>query len=79
VNQEEFSRRLRDAACVAHIRLRHGAPAAAVVAAMLRRPPGSEQPPFQVRKLLIQEHRLITLKDVMAPCLLLTADVHRQA
>lgn len=49
VNQEEFSRRLRDAACVAYIRRRHGALAAPVVAAMLRRPAGAEQLPFQVR------------------------------
>lgn len=44
VNQQEFSQRLRNRACVAYIRRRHDDDAAAVVAALLQRPQGAEQP-----------------------------------
>ena len=48
VNQQEFSVRLRSAACVAYIRNRHDPVAAAVVAALLEQPQGTDHAPCQV-------------------------------
>lgn len=48
VNQQEFSVRLRSAACVAYIRNRHDPVAAAVVAALLGQPQGTDHAPCQV-------------------------------
>lgn len=52
VNQQEFSQRLRDRACVAYIRQRHDHVAAAVASALLHRPQGAERAPCQVCLLL---------------------------
>lgn len=48
VNQEEFSCRLRDAACIKFIRERHGDGAAIVVAALLHQPQGPKRKPLAV-------------------------------